>query len=193
MAVVFKRLPAVTFCGMLIRPQSTAGRGEVHSEAQQSPSHFSLSASVLSVSSWLCLIWWQPLPLPFDSVGFKINISLHVLLITTNLNLYNSPLPLPFPTNSPPAPFSHSLASHAFHRKSTCPKLLWPLVDGADRPKASQSGWGQHWRWAGIKYAILCHNSSPRFIKVRWERSLVAGRHLWRQDGLCKYTKWWHH
>lgn len=116
MAVVFKRLPAMTFRSMLTRPQSTAGHGEVHGER-------SLSASP-PVSSWLCLIWQQPLPLPFDSVGFKINILLHVLLITTNLNLYNS-LPY-FPTTPPPNSqhvfLSFSLLLH-FPQEMNAPKI----------------------------------------------------------------------
>lgn len=55
MAVVFKRLPAVTFSSMLIRPQSTAGRGEVRWETQQSLLHFALFLPLYS-----CLIFALP-------------------------------------------------------------------------------------------------------------------------------------
>lgn len=118
MAVVFKRLPAVTFCGMLIRPQSTAGRVEVHWEIQQSLSHFSpflpLYSCLILALSYLVAATTTAL----RQRSFKINILLHMLLISTNLNLYNSQLPFPSPT-----PFlSFPPASH-FPQEINVPKI----------------------------------------------------------------------
>lgn len=123
MAVVFKRLPAVTFCSMLIRPQSMADQ-RCTEKTRMSLSTF------LRLPLYPCLILALPYlvaatGLPLDSVGFKINISLHTLLITTNLNLYNSLLPFPTnptPTNSQPFFLSFSCLLH-FPQEINVPKI----------------------------------------------------------------------
>lgn len=106
MAVVFKRLPGVTFCWMLIRPQSTAGHGEVYWETLPSPS-LSLSLSVCLISVLYYLVAGTA-PAPPQCGVVKINSSLHVLLITTNLNtaatFLRSPIPPPFPNPKPSPP-----------------------------------------------------------------------------------------
>lgn len=106
MAVAFKRLPAVTFGGMLIRPQSSAGpcrgTGEKpgtlatpgpHPLHPRAPLPFTPSSCSPSSS--------------LDSLGQserKINIPLDVLLITTHLNLLQPVLPSLHCSSSHPPP-----------------------------------------------------------------------------------------
>lgn len=77
-----------------------------------------------------------PLPLPFYSVRFKIKILLHVLLITTNLNLYNSLLPFSY---APPPPHPLSPFSQPFHSPSSLSKGNERVRNYFDPPPPEQT------------------------------------------------------
>lgn len=136
MAIVFKRLPGVTFRGMLIRPQSSTGPRRASLMWTDWPARAYQVADAGSLAS-------------LNSVAFKMISSLHMLLITTDLH---QPAPPPLP---PSSSLFLALAWLSFHRKWTWPKLLWPSAVAGNQPKAERDGGGRHRRWAGIKYMPL--------------------------------------
>lgn len=173
MAVVFKRLPAVTFCGMLIRPQSTAGpcRGTLRNPALSPPPHTFLSFCLPSrLGSALSGSRRCHRHRPSTAAVSKINISLHVLLITTNLNLRNPSLP------PPPLPPS-------FPRPAALPLVLSPLTFSTGNkcaqnyfdPLSAEQTDPRHFRTAGVSAEDELELSTPFSVIIVLLGSLKGG------------------
>lgn len=174
MAVVFKRLPAVTFCGMLIRPQSTAGpcRGTPRNPAlPPAPPTFLSFCLPSRLGSALSGSRRRRRHCPSTAAVSKINISLHVLLITTNLNLCNPSLP-----HSPALPPS-------FPRPTALPLILSPLTFSTGNkcaqnyfdPLSAEQTDPRHSRTAGVSAEDELELSMPFSVIIVLLGSLKGG------------------